>query len=245
MRSELENSIRYEEHRSNVDTAKKAAVKQLMDYENFHQMVLGADLKPLKTLEMKDLINNEGYRPEMIFNHCSTEDNGPQITLINPDASNTLNLATNEEPIDQQNQESFQAIQVKTYSDYKSLFQIALTNKPTPRTEQRLLNFLMVQDKSSYRRIFSMEYEIEYFSKLMDIMLKWTKDDQLFIENRQKISWYVQFLLDLAALRKFKIVIKEMLKTAEKIMLKKLLIKINEKNPALEEYVAEVRSKYF
>jgi len=47
MREELEESIRYEEHRKNVDTAKKTAVKQLMDYNNFHQMVLGADLKSI------------------------------------------------------------------------------------------------------------------------------------------------------------------------------------------------------
>ena len=35
MKGELEESIQYEEKRKNVDTSKKTAMKQMMDYEGF------------------------------------------------------------------------------------------------------------------------------------------------------------------------------------------------------------------
>ena len=43
-KNDLKVAINEENHRSNVDRAKKKAVSQYMDYDNFHQMVLGADL---------------------------------------------------------------------------------------------------------------------------------------------------------------------------------------------------------
>jgi nicotinamide riboside kinase len=44
LKQELRATLKEEVHRKNVDTAKKTACKQLMDYANFEQMVLGADL---------------------------------------------------------------------------------------------------------------------------------------------------------------------------------------------------------
>lgn len=48
LKEELKQAINTENHRSNVDSAKKSAVNQYMDYDGFHQMVLGADLKGIK-----------------------------------------------------------------------------------------------------------------------------------------------------------------------------------------------------
>ena len=44
--NELADDIQFENKRVNVDSAKKIAVMQHMDYDQFHQMVLGANLKP-------------------------------------------------------------------------------------------------------------------------------------------------------------------------------------------------------
>ena len=49
-KNDLKVAINEENHRSNVDRAKKKAVSQYMDYDNFHQMVLGADLHNGMTL---------------------------------------------------------------------------------------------------------------------------------------------------------------------------------------------------
>lgn len=63
-KDELKVAINNENHRSNVDRAKKKAVTQYMDYDNFHQMVLGADLKGVK---MVDVTEMKADRPIMNF----------------------------------------------------------------------------------------------------------------------------------------------------------------------------------
>ena len=47
-KDELKIAINADNHRSNVDRAKKKACSQYFDYDKFHQMVLGADLKGMK-----------------------------------------------------------------------------------------------------------------------------------------------------------------------------------------------------
>jgi hypothetical protein len=53
-KTDLKSAIDRENHRVNIDSAKKKAVLQRMDYDGFHQMVLGADLKGIKG---SDVIN--------------------------------------------------------------------------------------------------------------------------------------------------------------------------------------------
>lgn len=47
----------------NVDSAKKRAVLQHMDYDGFHQMVLGANLKPLKKGEAESIFRHQQDTP--------------------------------------------------------------------------------------------------------------------------------------------------------------------------------------
>jgi len=54
-KEELKAVIDKDNHRENVDRAKKKSVIQHMDYDNFHQMVLGADLKGIKSNDMYKL----------------------------------------------------------------------------------------------------------------------------------------------------------------------------------------------
>ena len=51
-KEELNIAINEENHRSNVDRAKKKSCAQYFDYDKFHQMVLGADLKGMKLDEV-------------------------------------------------------------------------------------------------------------------------------------------------------------------------------------------------
>ena len=59
-KQELKGAIDEENHRSNVDRAKKKAVTQYMDYDNFHQMVLGADLKGMKLDDVIEIKPEKG-----------------------------------------------------------------------------------------------------------------------------------------------------------------------------------------
>ena len=44
----MQKDIDWDNKRTNVDSAKKRAVMQHMEYDGFRQMVLGAHLKPIK-----------------------------------------------------------------------------------------------------------------------------------------------------------------------------------------------------
>lgn len=49
LRGEIYSEINRENQRVNVDSAKKKACLQGMDYDGFRQMVLGANLMPVKS----------------------------------------------------------------------------------------------------------------------------------------------------------------------------------------------------
>ena len=58
VKRELGTALNEEAKRVNVDSAKKRAVMQHMDYDGFHQMVLGANLKPLKKGMAENIYRN-------------------------------------------------------------------------------------------------------------------------------------------------------------------------------------------
>jgi hypothetical protein len=55
LKSELYSSINYENERTNVDSAKKRACLQGMDYDGFRQMVLGANIYPVKSRDLQQI----------------------------------------------------------------------------------------------------------------------------------------------------------------------------------------------
>ena len=65
---ELHNDINEASKHSNLDSAKKRAVMQHMDYENFRQMVLGAHLFPLKSGSTASIINTQRQLTRDSFN---------------------------------------------------------------------------------------------------------------------------------------------------------------------------------
>ena len=75
-KEDLKVAINEENHRSNVDRAKKKSCAQYFDYDKFHQMVLGADLKGMK---LDDVIKIEPEKAILnpiseIKNKCNPQD---------------------------------------------------------------------------------------------------------------------------------------------------------------------------
>ena len=64
VKKELGHQINEENKRINVDSAKKKAVLQHMDYDGFHQMVLGANLKPVKKGEIDSIYRYQVDTPK-------------------------------------------------------------------------------------------------------------------------------------------------------------------------------------
>jgi hypothetical protein len=96
-KTELKNAINFENHRINIDSAKKRAVIQHMDYDGFHQMVLGADLKGVKLGELTQLKpENTIMNSVMIHRHLTQAQDMFKNNFI-PDEGdiNTTNTNTN------------------------------------------------------------------------------------------------------------------------------------------------------
>ena len=66
----LQDDINFENTRVNVDSAKKIAVMQHMEYDGFHQMVLGANLKPTKGINVQSIFKPQEY--EKTINSVAT-----------------------------------------------------------------------------------------------------------------------------------------------------------------------------
>ena len=59
VKTELHSDINESNKHSNIDSAKKRAVMQYMDYDNFRQMVLGAHLFPLKSGSTANIVKTQ------------------------------------------------------------------------------------------------------------------------------------------------------------------------------------------
>ena len=260
LRGELQESIQYEEHRSNVDQAKKRAVKQLMDYNNFQQMVLGADLKPLKRQELRELVNMGEKRIDRIFNPINQEEEsetnldkqGAGTEGKDVDPSN-LDIKTGELEATQKvdpfymSEEELKALPApKNFRDYKKLYdQLFNTEKNySEESKCRLFKWLSYVPKASYRRIFSIDFDINYLINLVDILLDWVKDEQSFEDHRVCFAWFLDFLRDLTSLSTFGYGIKTMMKGSHKILMRKLLDLIGERNEIMAEFAGEVKEKF-
>jgi hypothetical protein len=63
----MQYDIDYDHKRSNVDSAKKRAVLQHMDYDGFHQMVLGANLFSINSKELNNFSAGKANNYGKIF----------------------------------------------------------------------------------------------------------------------------------------------------------------------------------
>ncbi len=90
-RSQLKDAINIENHRTNVDSAKKKAVIQGMNYDGFHQMVLGANLKGVSKNELLELKPNN-----VIMNSVMTQIQlGKEKDVLKGDFISTDNIEGN------------------------------------------------------------------------------------------------------------------------------------------------------
>ena len=87
MQKEFDQSMKEDTKYKNEDSAKKRAVEQGkyylyigMDYDNFHQMVLGANLKPIKKGDFIN-INSQTKALNLITKNSNPEVEVPEIQI--------------------------------------------------------------------------------------------------------------------------------------------------------------------
>ena len=89
-KAQLQRDIDFENKRVNVDSSKKLACMQRMDYDGFRQMVLGANLKPMKA----------GQVPHMYSDHPTQGNINPIATYNNiAHAQEETDVGFNEEVV--------------------------------------------------------------------------------------------------------------------------------------------------
>ena len=253
---ELQASIQYEKHRDNVDRAKKRAVKQLMDYEQFEQMVKGADLKSLKTLEVKELVE---MKPKVkrtgVFNTTSElrqESKFLDKEVENKENQNNVEPGTeaypsqvlqNKEKVSEESKDIDFPV-VKNFREFKKAIDQILGKKPLIKEKETLLRFLQTIDENKYRRIFSINFEIQYLVIIFDILYERIIDSDFSKENYSEFRSVLEFLGDVAKIPGFNINIKKRLHSSEKLVLKRVLNVLEERAAEFEELVTKVRKSY-
>ena len=211
---------------------------QLMDYEGFRQMVLGADLRPVKTNEMKDLID-VGRNHELVYNPYSKANNSSNQATVKL-AVESVQKDEAKLILQHSKPDSYEA---KNFREFKKLFDKLLTKNPKFENEEEVVSWLRTVPTDNYPQIFTFDFEIGYLVSLCGIMAKWMKKD-LYETKRTEFAWFLDFLTHIASLKAFAISVKPMLKSAEKIELRKTLDQLADKNQTMLDIVEDLKAKY-
>jgi hypothetical protein len=115
-KNDLKKALNDEYHRVNVDSAKKKAVNQRMNYDGFHQMVLGADLKGIKQNEISNIVSNKN---SVMNSSLVTKRLGEEVDVI---SKNFINVENAKNEIMQLNPEKVDySIFVKQWKSCKTM----------------------------------------------------------------------------------------------------------------------------
>ncbi|CAD8073549.1 unnamed protein product [Paramecium sonneborni] len=205
IRDEFEKEINIEHQRINVDSAKKKAVLYHHDYEGFRQMVLGANLYSIKSKELANFGFNETNN-EKIFNSSYQKQQQPSQEEI------------------KQLQINIKEIQCKNFRDFRTLFSKHY-NKPLSQDNYaELMNILQMQSEENIKKIFSVDFHIEYFFKILEVF-----DYSISIlKDGKELSFMIGFLGELVKIKDFIQQIKKFLKKQEKEELREFFGKLKQ-----------------
>lgn len=153
-KQQLQKDIDFESKRVNVDSSKKLAVMQRMDYDGFRQMVLGANLKPMKS----------GQIPNM-YSHMPDQGNINPIATFN-------NIAHNEEEIRGFNEEVVKlTLQLQEHETLKPPENVGQFEKffcKKCKDPMQRYTYMRLIDFSHYVAIIVAEFDAEMFLAVVD-----------------------------------------------------------------------------
>ncbi|CAD8161052.1 unnamed protein product [Paramecium pentaurelia] len=197
IREEFQKEIDIEHQRINVDSAKKKAVIYHHDYEGFRQMVLGANLYTIKSKELANFGLSQSNN-EKIFNSSFQK-------YQQPTQDDIIQLQLN-----------IKEIQCKNFRDFRTLFSKHYTKPLTQENYAEIMNILQMQSQDNIKKIFSIDFHIEYFFKILEVF-----DYSIStLKDGKELSFIVGFLDELVKIKDFMQQIKKFLKKSEKEELK-------------------------
>lgn len=204
LKTKLKEDINREYHRVNVDSAKKKAVLQRMDYDGFHQMVLGADLKGMRP---EEIIYVDFKKNEKVLNNHKIREN-----LIKPlDVLENVFVNTEEKDV-----ESINSKEVKIELDFKEtsidLFN-KLNNLTNEETDQALIIYFQIHKKIKFDEFFRINSSIEpkffietikHIYSIIELLNSGFDDKELFIAIVDVINALIAGLKKITILPKLK-----------------------------------------
>ncbi|CDW74897.1 atp12-domain-containing protein [Stylonychia lemnae] len=141
VKRELGHSLNEESQRINVDSAKKRAVLQHMDYDGFRQMVLGANLKSIKAGSAQNIITTQyTQNVNFIASYNAIANIGYDEEIVRK----TLSMALEDKLEAPTSQEDFERFFSKKLKD-----------------SMKRYTYLRLIDLDHYRKIFTNDFDSE------------------------------------------------------------------------------------
>ena len=154
----MQDDINFENTRVNVDSAKKIAVMQHMEYDGFHQMVLGANLKPTKGISAYGIFKPQEYEKTInsvaTFQSIAHGDNVEGGVTFNNDVIRML--------FELQDAENLQP------PENVGVFEKFLCKKLT--TPLQRYTYLRLFQMDLYKKIFIGEFDAEVFTMIVNVL---------------------------------------------------------------------------
>ena len=167
--------------RTNLDSAKKRAVLQHMDYDGFHQMVLGANLMPLKRGDAENIFKSANTPMNSIASYNQVTQRGYDEEAV----KNFLQIKLDEQLAAPRSQQEFEKYFGSKFQD------------PMQR-----YTYLRLMDMENYPKIFMGEFDSELLIKIFQTFLVQVIENPTF-SNETEQQFIVEFLKIISATPSF------------------------------------------
>lgn len=202
VKKEFYKSVDDENKRVNIDNAKKRAVYQHMDYDNFKQMVLGANIKPMKTAEMSGVMNIQN--PRSVLNANATI-----LSKSNDDSTKE------DHPVSILNQ-SLETKQPENFREFKKYFEKILNSASLDKTNKlkSALEYINQIPREDYNKVFGIEMDVDYLIKVIKIFQEF--QEEVKEETSQLVTVGSNFIEGVVQLSRFSVDILKFMTKGEK-----------------------------
>lgn len=191
---------------------------QGMDYEGFRQMVLGAHLYSIKGKDLQ-------YFSEGKFDQKPNKIMNAELLTFNKVVDLTMK---NQEQVSKENEIIAQVLSnseliASNFSQFRKSFDKVYTEKIDETSANQVYNLVKMQNQQSLKKIFSVDYDIQYFIKIV-LVFQYLFDNIILPQKLYyEVYYQLQFLKELQSIKDFSFQIPKFLKKSELTIIKQFL----------------------
>ncbi|KAL4449684.1 hypothetical protein ABPG74_007507 [Tetrahymena malaccensis] len=215
VKNELEGFIDDENKRVNIDSAKKRAVLQGMDYGGFRQMVLGAHLFTIKSKELIDMsADRVNKKNEIVLNSSlTTFNNVVDLSARQKEEIEQINLRIAEMLANNE-------LQANNFRDFKKNFDSQYKQPIDDVAAQNIYLIFKSQKEENLKKIFSLDFDVSYFLKIIKVMKYIIQESLIPNRNALELLYLMEFLDQMSKVKDFQFSVPKFLSSKEKVELK-------------------------